>query len=144
MEIVKISCNIANSDPSAELGLEIWIDDQQILDQEHVQDSISFNHELSDNDAEHQLKFVLKNKTEKHTEIDDSGNIVKDACLIIKDLAFDEIQLGQLLIEQAVYVHNFNGTQDKIEDNFFGTIGCNGTVTIKFSTPAYLWLLENM
>ena len=144
MEILKISCNISSSDPSAQLGLEIWLNDQQLLNQDHVQGPMSFNHDLSDHEAEHTLSFVLKNKTAEHTIVDDSGNIVKDACLIIEDLAFNEIQLGHLLIEQAVYVHDFNGTQSKIEDKFFGTMGCNGTVSLKFTTPIYLWLLEHM
>jgi hypothetical protein len=34
-------------------------------------------------DAEHELRFVMKNKTAEHTEIDRIGNIVKDACLIV-------------------------------------------------------------
>ena len=37
-----------------------------------------------------------------------------------------------------------NGTQPEIADNFFGIAGCNGTISFRFSTPIYLWLLENM
>ena len=49
-----------------------------------------------------------------------------------------------MLVEQAVYTHDFNGTQPEIEDTFFGEMGCNGTVSLRFTTPIYLWLLENM
>jgi len=87
---------------------------------------------------------VLKNKTAEHTQVDDHGNIITDARLLITDLAFDEIKLGHMLVEQAVYTHNFNGTGATIQDKFYGELGCNGTVSLKFSTPMYLWLLEHM
>lgn len=144
MSLTKISCSIANSDPVTSLGLEIWLGNQKILNQEHVQESLVFEHEFSDDKAEHELRFVMKNKTPDHTKIDSVGNIEKDACLVINDVTFNEIPLGQILIEQAVYVHDFNGSGDQIKDQFFGIMGCNGTVSLKFSTPIYLWLLENM
>jgi len=124
--------------------MEIWLDDQLIFDQDRVAETTAFTHELSDDDAEHELRFVLKNKTAEHTAIDDAGNIIKDACLIISDLTFDEIQLGYMFIELATYSHDFNGTGNQTQDKFYGTMGCNGTVSLKFSTPVYLWLLENM
>ena len=37
-----------------------------------------------------------------------------------------------------------NGTQESVDDDFFGTMGCNGTVRLKFSSPVYLWLLETV
>jgi hypothetical protein len=49
-----------------------------------------------------------------------------------------------MVTEQAVYTHDFNGTQQEIQDEFYSEMGCNGTVSLKFSTPIYLWLLEHM
>lgn len=141
---VKISCNIATSDKTVPLGLEIWVDDQCVFDQNHVAENIEFNHSLSDADAEHELRFVMKHKTSAHTQVDQNGNIVKDACLTVTDLCFDEIQLGHVFTELAVYEHDFNGTAEPIKEKFFTDMGCNGTVTLKFSTPIYLWLLENL
>jgi hypothetical protein len=47
--------------------------------------------------------------------------------------------------EQAEYHHDCNGTaQQVILDKFYREMGCNGTVSLKFTTPVYLWLLENM
>lgn len=141
---VKISCVIDTTDCESALGMEIWVDDQQIFDQDWVSKSQTVSYELSDIDAEHELRFVMKNKTVDHTKVDESGIIVKDACLIISDLTFDEITLGHILIEKAVYTHDFNGTENQIQDKFFGRMGCNGAVSLKFTTPMYLWLLENM
>jgi hypothetical protein len=69
---------------------------------------------------------------------------VSDAVLTIKDLAFDEIKLGHMLTELATYTHNFNGTKEPVQEKFYGAMGCNGTVSLKFAAPVYLWLLENM
>jgi hypothetical protein len=86
----------------------------------------------------------MKNKTSDHTKVDSDGNIVADARLTITDLSFDEISLGHMVTEQAVYTHDFNGTSAIIQDQFYHELGCNGTVSLKFNTPIYLWLLEHM
>jgi hypothetical protein len=140
----KISCVIDTTDHKSALGMEIWFDDQKIFDQDWVTESQTVSYEFSDLDAEHELRFIMKNKTVDHTKVDESGTIVKDACLTISDLAFEEIALGHTVTEKAVYIHDFNGTGDLIQDKFFGEIGCNGVVILKFTTPVYIWLLENM
>ena len=43
-----------------------------------------------------------------------------------------------------IYRHDYNGTTDPFDDEFYGEMGCNGTVSLKFTTPIYLWLLENL
>jgi hypothetical protein len=142
---VCITFNLATTDATAELGFEAWIDEHKFLDVGHVKETQSVTVELADQDnTEHELRLVLKNKTTAHTQVDEHGNIVSDARLVITDVAFDEIQLGNMVCEQTVYTHDFNGTGKETEDKFYGELGCNGTVSLKFSTPMYLWLLEHM
>ena len=141
---VQLACTISSTDFKAKIGLEIWLDDTQIYDTKHVDQPIDFTYDFADTDGEHQLRFVMKNKTHNHTTIDADGNILTDCRICIGKLSFDGIDLGQIFIDQAVYEHNFNGTADTIQDKFYGEIGCNGTVTLAFTTPVYLWLLENM
>jgi hypothetical protein len=141
---VTITCTVDTTDPAAALGFEAWINNQKFVDSDHVQAQQPIVIEIADDDGEHKLRFVLKNKTSDHTQVDADGNIVSDARLSITDLAFDEIQLGHILTEQAVYTHDFNGTQQEIQDKFYKEMGCNGTVSLKFTTPVYLWLLEHM
>lgn len=100
--------------------------------------------DLSDEDGDHVLVFALSGKTSEHTKVDDTGAITQDVTVSIEDVSFDEITLGHLMCEQAVYHHDFNGTAELFQDEFYGIMGCNGTVTLKFTTPIYLWLLENM
>ena len=142
---VSITFNLSTTDAMAELGFEAWIDQRKFLDLDHVKETQPVTVELDDqDDAEHELRLVLKNKTAEHTQVDEQGNIITDARLLITDVAFDEIRLGHMFFEQAVYTHDFNGTGAITQDKFYGELGCNGTVSLKFATPMYLWLLEHM
>jgi hypothetical protein len=142
---VCITFNLATTDATALLGFEAWINDRKFLDVDHVKETQSVTVELDDqDDVEHELRLVLKNKTTAHTQVDEHGNIMADARLVITDVAFDEIRLGHMFFEQAVYTHDFNGTGKIIQDKFYSELGCNGTVSLKFATPMYLWLLEHM
>ena len=144
METVKISFDIETSDAECPMGVEIWLDDAVLLRHNHVQEKITFSHDISDDDGEHKLRVVISGKTSGHTQVDEAGNIVKDATLQISNVVIDDIDVNQLFLEKCVYTHNFNDTQSEIQDTFHGVAGCNGTISFSFSTPIYLWLLENM
>ena len=141
---VQLTCNVSSTDPTAKIGLEIWLDDTQIYNTEHVADPVNFAHELADTEGDRQLRFIMKNKTPKHTTIDTDGNILTDCRVCIGNLSFDGIDLRQIFIEKSVYEHNFNDTADTVQNKFYGEMGCNVTVSLAFTTPVYLWLLENM
>jgi len=141
---VTISCILNTTDASADLGFEAWVDDKKFVDIDHVKSEQKIQLEIPDADAEHELKFLLKNKTTEHTKIDKDGNIISDSMLTITDLSFEEIKLGHTATELATYSHDFNGTQQLTQHKFYGNLGCNGTVALKFTTPVYLWLLEHL
>jgi hypothetical protein len=144
LETVKISFDIETSDAECPLGVEIWLDDTVLLTNNHVQEKIAFNYNIRDDDDEHKLRVVLSGKTADHTRVDEAGNIVKDATLQISNVVIDDLDVNQLFLEKCVYTHDFNGTQSEIQDTFHGIAGCNGTISFEFTTPIYLWLLENM
>ena len=144
METAKISFDIETSNPICPLGIQICLDDAVLLSNNHVQEKIQFSHSMSDQDSQHKLRIVVQGKLPEHTKIDEAGNIVKDATLQISNVMIDEIEIDQLFLDRCVYVHDFNGTQPEIQDTFHGIAGCNGTISFEFSTPIYLWLLENM
>ena len=100
--------------------------------------------EFNEQDGKAQLELELSGKTADHTVIDNDGNIVSDNTVTVNNVAFDGIELGHLLYEKTEYYHDFNGTSEKTVDRFYGTMGCNGTVVLKFTCPFYVWLLENM
>jgi hypothetical protein len=143
-DTVTISGTITPSTPAAVIGAEVWIDNTCVINCEHVDSAILFEHALNDSDGEHELRIVMKHKQAAHTQLDEQGNIVRDAVLTVSGLLFDSIDIMQISTEQARYVHNFNGSQPDGAHRFYGDMGCNGTVSMKFSTPVYLWLLEHM
>ena len=135
---------VAPTNPSATLGFEAWLDNKIMFDVDSVRQSTEISIPVADDDAEHVLKLVLKGKCADHTTVDNDGNILSDSMLTITDMAFDGIALGQIVYNKAVYTHDFNGSGNTVEEHFFGIMGCNGTVALNFSTPIYIWLLENM
>jgi len=139
-----IACEIDITDATCPLDIAVFIDDQPIFDHSHVDGVINLTHDMIEDERDHELRFVMSNKRPDHTTIDEAGNIVGDSRIIIRNLAFDQIPLGQILVEKATYTHDFNGTGTSTTESFYGEMGCNGTVSLKFNTPIYLWLLENM
>jgi hypothetical protein len=139
-----IAFDISPSDPACPLGVEVWLGQQQIFDTQHLVAPTHISHSISDEDAEHELRVVLKNKLPEHTTIDADGTIVQDAVITVTNFEFEEIDVDQIVVDHAVYLHNFNSTGPDQQHRFYGTMGCNGTVSLKFSTPIYLWLLEHM
>lgn len=144
MDISTLTFNVVPNDPSKPLGFEFWVNDQQITNIDAVSESASLRCEF-DNEQEqtHQVKIVVKNKTADHTRVNEQGEIVQDSLLEIKNFKVDDFEIDQVVRTNAVYRHNFNGSQDWVDDKFYNTVGCNGTITFEFSTPSYLWLLEN-
>lgn len=140
-----ISLEVATTNALIPLGLEVWIDQECILDTQHVTSLIAFSHDIDDDiEQEHELRIILKNKKPEHTAISTDGTIISDALLIVSNLVFDGMNIDQIAAVAATYTHNFNGSQPFTQAAFFGPMGCNGEVSLKFSTPLYLWLLSNM
>ena len=135
-------CIINTTDPTVPLNLRVILNGLVILDQQHVTETIPFECWITDVEQEHTLIFEMSGKTQQHTVVNDAGEIVKDALLKLTNFSIDEIDLINL--KTFKYNHDFNGTGDKTTESFYGYMGCNGQVIVQFSTPIYLWLLENM
>jgi hypothetical protein len=143
MSSVKFSCTVTSSDPTAELGLEVWLDGTILFNCDHVIEPQKISVLIPDqNEAEHVLKLVMKNKKLEHTQLDNQGNILQDCILIVSDLAFDKVIASHAFYSLAKYDHDFNGSGPATQQKFFGELGCNGTVKLEFSTPMYEWLLD--
>lgn len=127
------------------LGLEVQFDHKVIANIEPSDSNTTVTHEFDDSeDGEHLLQITLVNKLPTHTVLDTNGNIVSDAVLELSQFTVESIDITQVVYDRACYNHNFNGTADSINDVFFGTMGCNGTVSLAITSPVYVWLLEAM
>lgn len=140
---ITIRCTLTSTNSSIPLGMRVWLNGKSVYENAHLAEE-QFEYKMPDTDSEHELSFELFGKLPEHTKINESGEIVSDVLAVIKNFTIDEIDISQVFQNLAVYKHNFNGTKEYTEDTFRGSMGCNGTVTLKFNTPLYLWLLENM
>lgn len=120
------------------------LNDTELLYLPYVMDTVNFHQNVECPDGENRLRIIMDGKLPEHTSLDETGNIVNDARLQISDLHIDDIELGQIFYQNSVYSHNFNGSRDPVEEKFFGEMGCNGEVTMAFTQPFYLWLLEHI
>ena len=143
MDQIKIEFDVNTTDVQAPLSVELLLDGVAFYTNSHVKDLCHVEYNLDDDDSQHNLQIVISGKTFDHTKIDENNNIIKDATLEISAVTVDGINIDQLFFDKSVYTHNFNGTQPEILDQFFGTAGCNGTISFEFFTPFYLWLLEH-
>ena len=129
----------------ADLTLLVKLDGAVIYNAELGAEFTGISHTCEDvDDAEYVLEIIMQGKQPHHTVLDEAGNIIDDRIIEIADVCLDNIPLEHTFYELADYTHDFNGTGSKVIEKFYGKMGCNGHVTLKFSGPIYLWLLENM
>ena len=112
---------------------------------------IEFEHELEEGKS-YNLIIDRSSKNASQCQIKD-GKIVKDQLLNIKSIEIDEIDIGSLVYE-GVYKPNYPepwATQqaeagNKLPETLKNVtqMGHNGTWTFSFSSPFYMWLLENL
>ena len=112
---------------------------------------IEFEHKLEDGKS-YNLVINRSGKNKRETVVED-GKIVKDQLLHIKSIEIDEIDIGALVYE-GVYKPEYPepwATQqaeagNKLPETLKNVtqMGHNGTWTFSFSSPFYMWLLENL
>ena len=145
MQKTRISLDVVNASASHNIGIELRLDNIKFFDSIISPGTHHIVHEFDEDKSDHYLYIVLKGKTYQDTKIDDQGNVIEDSIIDIKNICFDEINIDQIVYNRAEYIHDSNGTDpSKSTHKFYGHMGCNGHVQLKFSCPVYIWLLENM
>lgn len=100
---------------------------------------ICFNANLAEQ-LSHKLKIRLTNKSDSDTVTDTDGNIIKDMLLNIDSIEIDDIELGQLKWSLSEFLPDDATTRPVLKNCV--NLGWNGTYTLEFDSPYYLWLLE--
>lgn len=99
--------------------------------------------EIDDVLSAHRFSIEMTGKNYSHTKIDNQGNRLSDCYFVIERLVFDDIDVTEEFCNgQSKYRHDNNGTSESFDDDFFGIIGCNGTVMLDFKTPLHIWMLD--
>lgn len=100
-----------------------------------------FSLELKE-DCDHVLEIRLINKTDQDVvETEDKTAIVKDLLLNIESIEIDDINIGSLKWSLSEFVAD-DPARPTLKNCV--NLGWNGSYKLKFSSPFYLWLLENM
>ena len=112
---------------------------------------IEFEHSCEEG-KQHNLVIDRSGKDDKQTILTD-GKITKDQLLHIKSIEIDEIELGNLVFEgiyQPEYPEPWASQQAEAGIKLPKTLknitkmGHNGTWAFTFTSPFYMWLLENL
>ena len=113
---------------------------------------IEFKHPCEEG-KEYKLILNRQGKNDSQTILNDKGDILHDQLLHIKSIEIDEIDIGTLVFDgvyQPEYPKQWAAQQRKSGIDLPETIqnvtrmGHNGTWTFQFSSPFYMWLLENL
>lgn len=125
---------------------------KEITGTEDKPDVIEFEHELEEN-SEYRLIIKRSGKGPNQTVINEKGDILKDQLLNIKKIEVDDIDIGALVYE-GEYTPDYPepwATQQResgndLKDSFKNVtkMGFNGEWKFTFSSPFYMWLLENL
>jgi hypothetical protein len=141
MNAYTFSCKVSVTEPDCPLNLNIFIDGNSVFNKK-ISSTQDLSFELHDDNQEHKIQFTMTGKLPEDTKIDDQGNLVKNPMIQISDIKFENINCDLWVWQNAVYRHDFNGAQEKFNDTFSGSMGCNGTVTFNYTCPIYVWLLD--
>lgn len=123
----------------------IWLNDRQFVSNTVGSTSESFKFSAELEPGTHKLKIVLENKTPSDTKLE-NGAIVDDMLLNIEDIVIDDISLGNLLWSADYILDQPQVYKDKIITNLDNCVnlGWNGTYSLTFNSPFYLWLLDSL
>jgi hypothetical protein len=147
MDTIEFSCNIvAHNTTDIPLNVTALLNGKE-QSSVYVTDTSRITMLIPDTiNTTHTIDLVISGKTDSHTTIDNEGNFVSSTMLLIKDFEIDEVCIDQYIVmpKSLPYKHNYNGHGDEVIDQFHDYAGFNGTITLEFDTPFYVWLLNNM
>jgi hypothetical protein len=132
---------ITHTNPGTSLGLEIWFDQQCMINQDNFDDHLKFHYKFQNKHQTHQLKIILKDKTSAHTVVDSNNQIISDTAIQIHDFKLNDISMIDTFFLLANYQSKELGVIPLV--NCFGYIGFNGEVTFNFTSPVDLWVVNN-
>lgn len=95
------------------------------------------------NEGNHKIIIELYGK-DKYQTVLENGNIIKDQLLNITNISFDEIDIGFLIWQKSKYYPNIKENLAEYPITQCTNLGWNGKWELEFTTPIYIWLLENI
>ena len=143
--IMHIELDFSANKKCEDIVLEVYLDQNKLFQSTAQTTTQTIIYDIVEVPANHELKLVMSGKNCTHTKLDSNGKILSDIFFKINRLEFEELDMTEVFCSgrRSRHRHSFNSTQPEFDDEFYGVIGCNGTVFIPFDTPIYLWLSKN-
>ena len=139
-----------------DLEMDVWKDTQDPRVVVKVDEIVLFDDVLKEDkvikesieieeDTHHSLSVKFYNKQLDDTVVNSDGEIEQDLMLTIKNIKFDGIDLGMIPYNKGIlYPNQSNPYAPRGAVKNITNIGWNGVWEMHFSSPTYIWLLENM
>jgi len=157
-ENLKFRIGLSGTSPSKQPEFKLLINGSEKLHTTLTKDPgvteyFEFDEELSEGDQTLTIQFL--NKGYGDTVLDEKRNILSDLLLNIDSIEIDDIDLGPLKWTISEYCPEYSSAYvsehlkmqarepDKILKSCVN-LGWNGTWSITFQSPFYIWLLENI
>jgi len=142
MEKIKLKAVIDSEYFKNPPHLRISIGEDVLTDLPVTKETIIEKELLVEDDRLYKLNFTLHDKS-KYDTVLENDNIVKDTLIKIRKIELDDVDITSMLpINQDTFYYIHDGSTEK--HAFYDTMGVNGTSTVEFTTPFYVWLLENL
>ncbi len=139
-EEVELEINLSSTWWNNPPRCKVWIDNNVLFQTSEIREPIKIAWKGNLSEGEHEIRIALVDKNGiTDTILGDDGKIAKDQLLNIDSILVDDIDLGQLVYKSGIFIAN-NGVSYPEMIN----LGINGTWSIKFQVPVYIWLLENL
>ena len=131
---IKLSPTFWDQPPRAKVYV-----DSTVIFQGAVDEPKHINWEGTLIEGDHAIKIVYHSKDYRSQTVIDEQGIRKDQMLNIDGIIIDDIDLGFVYQQKATYI-----TENNVSLDTTINLGENGTWSLAFSSPVYIWLLENL
>lgn len=135
---ITLSSTFWKSAPKA----KVYVDNTLIFDGE-VSSSTELKWAGDLEEGKHKLIVELYDK-DKYQTVLENDKIVKDQILNIDKVSFDEIDIGYMKHTLSQYYPNQKSSNVPLLVKNCVNLGWNGRWELEFTTPIYIWLLENI
>ncbi len=156
-ELLHFKIGLSGTSSIKQPKILIKVNDQQFIDvvlTKNPNETEYFEFSATLDEGNHCLEIVLQNKTDQDTIMNHDGEILSDMILNIDSVEIDDIDLGPLLWTSSVYKPEYPISYvqhcESIGQNLLPelqncvNLGWNGRWSLPFTSPFYIWLLENI
>ena len=149
-EILHFKIGLSGTLDNKGAEFKILIDDKEMIHQQLYGSAVQyFEFDSEIDEGNHKLIVQFLNKESSDTVKNNNGEIISDLLLNIESIEIDEIDLGSLKWTHNDYVPEYpddyeaKNSSPKIVKNCVN-LGWKGSWILPFTSPYYIWLLENM